>query len=166
MNRKMIPKAFFVTSGVGMDLEQAGAFDLALRDAGISECNLVEVSSILPANAGEMERSNVKVTPGKIFFCVMSRADGKSGEIIGAGIGYAWLGKENENGEELREFGIICEHHGHYSREYLAEKMQEKLYKMAEIRNKKIVKKKFVVESVEVEREKFGSVVAALVFVF
>ncbi len=166
MNGAMVPKAFFVTSGVGMDLEQAGAFDLALRNAGISECNLVAVSSILPANAMEMERSTVKVTPGKIYFCVMSRADGKSGEIIGAGIGYAWMGKGNEKGEEEREFGIICEHHGHYSREYLAEKMQEKLYKMAEIRDKRIVKKKFVVESVEVESGKFGSVVAALVFGF
>lgn len=165
MNGEMIPKAFFVTSGVGIDLEQAGAFDLALRDAGIGECNLVEVSSILPANAVEMERSNVKVTPGKILFCVMSRADGKSGEVIGAGIGYAWMGKENEKGEEQREFGIVCEHHGHYSREYLAKKMQENLYKMAEIRNKKIVKKRFLVESVEVESGKFGSVVAALVFI-
>jgi len=166
MNGEMIPKAFFVTSGVGIGLDQAGAFDLALRNAGIGECNLVAVSSILPANAVEMERSTVEVTPGKIYFCVMSRADGKSGENIGAGIGYAWMGRENEHGEEQREFGIICEHHGHYSREFLAEKMQEKLYKMAEIRDKKIVKKKFAVESVEVESGKFGSVVAALVFIF
>jgi arginine decarboxylase len=166
MTGEMIPNAFFVTFGVGIDLEQAGAFDLALQDAGISECNLVKVTSILPANAVEIERSTVEITPGKIYFCVMSRADGKSGEVIGAGIGYAWMGKGNEKGEEQREFGIVCEHHGHYSREYLAEKMQEKLYKMAEIRDKKIVKKKFVVESVEVERGKFGSVVAVLVFVF
>jgi len=166
MNEHMVPKAFFVTSGVGMDPEQANTFDLALRDAGISECNLVEVSSILPANIVATEQSNVTITPGNITFCVMSRAEGKSGEIIGAGIGYGWLWTENEEGEEQREFGIICEHHGHCSRDYLAEKVQEKLYKMAEIRDKKILKKDLLVESVEVEKGKFGSVVVALVFVF
>jgi len=161
----LIPRAFFVTSGVGMDLEQANAFDIALTDAGISECNLVEVSSILPANAVETERDKVTLIPGEITFCVMSRADGKAGEIIGAGIGYGWIEEENENG-----FGIICEHHGHYSREYLMEKIREKLYKMADTRihNKKIEieEKKLEVKSVEVERGKFGSVVVALVFVF
>ncbi len=166
MNEHMVPKAFFVTSGVGMDSEQANAFDLALRDAGIGECNLVGVSSILPAQAVETERSSVRITPGNITFCVMSRAEGKSGEVIGAGIGYGWLWTENEEGEEQSEFGIICEHHGHCSRDYLAEKVQEKLYKMAEIRDKKILKKELLVESVEVEKGKFGSVVVALVFVF
>lgn len=162
----MVPKAFFVTSGMGMDAEQTNAFDLALRDAGIGECNLVEVSSILPANAVETERSSVTITPGNITFCVMSRADGKSGEIIGAGVGYGWLGVENENGEAEREFGIVCEHHGHCSRDYLAEKVHEKLYKMAEIRDKKLLKKELLVESSEVEKGNFGSVVVVLVFVF
>ena len=168
MNEHILPKAFFVTSGVGMDPEQANAFDLALRDAGIGECNLVEVSSILPANAVETERSSVGITPGSITFCVMSRAEGKSGGVIGAGIGSGWIGEENEHGKEQSqsEFGIICEHHGHCSRDYLAEKVQEKLYKMAEIRDKKILKKDLLVESVEVEKGNFGSVVVALVFVF
>ncbi|MEA2075067.1 MAG: pyruvoyl-dependent arginine decarboxylase [Euryarchaeota archaeon] len=166
MDEQMVPKAFFVTSGMGMDAEQTNAFDLALRDAGIGECNLVEVSSILPANAVETERSSVTITPGNITFCVMSRADGKSGEIIGAGVGYGWLGVENENGEAEREFGIVCEHHGHCSRDYLAEKVHEKLYKMAEIRDKKLLKKELLVESSEVEKGKFGSVVVVLVFVF
>jgi len=167
MHREMIPKAFFVTSGVGMDLDPTSAFDLALRDAGIGECNLVEVSSILPAKAVEIDRRSTMVTPGNITFCVISRADGQSGELIGAGIGYGWLlGNEREEKGEEKEFGILCEHHGHYSRDYLAEKIQEKLHKMAEIRTKKLVKKKSVVESIEVEKGKFGSVVVALVFVF
>ena len=160
----MIPKAFFVTSGVGMDPDQSSAFDLALQDAGIGECNLVEVSSILPAKAVEVDRTSAMITPGNITFCVISRADGHSGELIGAGIGYGWLGQETE--EAQREFGIICEHHGHYSKEYIAEKIQERLYRMAEVRNKKIVTKKSVVESIGVEKDKFGSVVVVLVFVF
>ncbi len=158
-----------------MDLEQANAFDLALCDAGIGECNLVKVSSILPAKAVETERDKVTLIPGEITHCVMSRADGEAGEVIGAGIGYGWIWEENEDGVERKDFGIICEHHGHYSREYLMEKIREKLYKMAEtrIRDKKIKMKmkveiegkKLEVKSVEVEDGKFGSVVVALVFV-
>jgi arginine decarboxylase len=166
MNEHMVPKAFFVTSGVGMVTEQANAFDLALWDAGIGECNLVEVSSILPANAVETERSNVALIPGGITFCVLSRADGKSGEAISAGLGYGWLGEITERREERRDFGIVCEHHGHYSREYLAEKVREKLDTMAAIRDKSLLNKGLVVESLEVEKGKFGSVVVALVFVF
>ena len=162
---RFIPGAFFVTSGVGMDFEQTNAFDLALCDAGIGECNLVEVSSILPAKAVEIEQSEATLTPGEITYCVMSRADGASGEVIGAGIGYGWIGGKNEQREGQRDFGLICEHHGHYSREYLAEKIRGKIYTMAEIRDKKIVEKKLEVKSVEVEDGKFGSVVVVLVFI-
>ena len=163
--KNLIPRAFFVTSGVGMDFEQANAFDLALCDAGIGECNLVEVSSILPAKAIEIEQSEVTLIPGEITYCVMSRADGKAGEVIGAGIGYGWIGKDKKKGEERRDFGIICEHHGHYSKEYMMEKIREKLYAMADTRDKKIVEKKLEVKSVEVEEGKFGSVVVVLVFI-
>ena len=162
----MVPEAFFVTSGVGMDTEHANAFDLALRDAGIGECNLVGVSSILPVNAVVTERRNVTITPGSITFCVLSRADGKSGEVIGAGVGYGWLGAKTEGGEAQSEFGIICEHHGHHAREYLTEKVQEKLQTMARIRDMELLDNELLVESVEVEKGKFGAVVAALVFVF
>lgn len=159
MIQTLIPREFFVTSGVGMDSERAAAFDFALYDAGIGECNLVGVSSILPAKAIETERSKVILTPGEITFCVMSRADGKSGEVIGAGIGYGRMVGENGS-------GIICEHHGHHSETYLIAKIREKLYKMAEIRAKGIVVNDLKAKSVEVEEGKFGSMVVALVFVF
>lgn len=163
----MIPRAFFVTAGAGMDPEQANAFDRALQAAGISECNLVEVSSILPANAQETARDSVRLLPGEITFCVLSRADGATGEMIGAGIGYGWLGSQNERGEVQRAYGIICEHHGHYSRTYLAEKIREKLARMAELRGTRLLKMEVLAESVEVERGcAFGSVVVALVFLF
>ncbi|MCD6203017.1 MAG: pyruvoyl-dependent arginine decarboxylase, partial [Methanophagales archaeon] len=107
----MIPKAFFITSGVGMAHDQDAAFDIALQDAGIGECNLVEVSSILPAKAEEIDK--MSCTPGEITFCVLSRMAGKSGELIGAGVGYGWL-RDSTNSPV---FGIICEHHGHHSRD-------------------------------------------------
>ncbi|HDS45169.1 MAG TPA: hypothetical protein ENN68_03595 [Methanomicrobia archaeon] len=162
----MIPRAFFVSSGVGMDPEPAIAFDLALRDAGIGECNLVEVSSILPADAVEIDREHASMKPGAITFCVLSRADGGSGDVIGAGVGYGWLGAAAEQGTANRAFGIICEHHGHHSRPFLAGKIQEKLDKMAAMRKLQVHARELVVESVEVEQGKYGSVVVALVLLF
>ncbi|MBN1454855.1 MAG: pyruvoyl-dependent arginine decarboxylase [Methanomicrobia archaeon] len=160
----MIPRAFFVTSGVGMDPEPAIAFDRALRDAGIGECNLVEVSSILPADAVVLDRKHASIKPGTITFCVLSRADGGSGDVVGAGVGYGWLGEEP--GTANRAFGIIGEHHGHHARAFLAGKIQEKLDKMAAMRELHVLARELVVESVEVEHGKFGSVVVALVLLF
>jgi len=161
----MIPKAFFITSGVGMAHDQDAAFDLALQDAGIGECNLVEVSSILPAKAEEIDK--MSCTPGEITFCVLSRMAGKSGELIGAGVGYGWL-RDSTNSPV---FGIICEHHGHHSRDYLTLKIKNKLKTMADSRNHnkdkelKLDLKRIEVKTAVVEEHKFGSVVAALVFV-
>jgi len=161
----MIPKAFFITSGVGMAHDQDAAFDLALQDAGIGECNLVEVSSILPAKAEEIDK--MSCTPGEITFCVLSRMAGKSGELIGAGVGYGWL-RDSTNSPV---FGIICEHHGHHSRDYLTLKIKNKLKTMAGSRNRnkdkelKLDLKRIEVKTAVVEEHKFGSVVAALVFV-
>ena len=50
------------------------SFELALRNAGIEKCNLVNVSSIIPPNC-EIIPKNVGVNqlkPGEITYCVMS----------------------------------------------------------------------------------------------
>ena len=44
----LVPCRFFLTKGVGVHKEELHSFELALRDAGIEKCNLVQVSSILP----------------------------------------------------------------------------------------------------------------------
>lgn len=164
MKERLIPRSFFVTSGFGVADDPLISFDAALRDAGIGECNLVEVSSILPANALEVERYEIKPTPGEITFCVVSRMDGESGEVTGASIGYGWLESEKERGK--RDFGIICEHHGYYSREYLRENVKEKLYKMAKIRGKKLINEQIYAKSEEIKEGKYGSVIVAIVFLF
>jgi len=47
----MIPKEFFVTSAKATSpVSELNAFDLALKNAGIAQCNIVPVSSILPEN--------------------------------------------------------------------------------------------------------------------
>ena len=44
----LVPRGMFLTKGVGRHREELHSFELALRDAGIEKCNLVQVSSILP----------------------------------------------------------------------------------------------------------------------
>ena len=70
-----IPKEIFFTKGVGTHKEQLHSFELALRDAGIEKCNLVQVSSIMPPGCKIISRTEglKKLQPGAITFCVMSR---------------------------------------------------------------------------------------------
>lgn len=44
----MIPEEMFFTKGVGIHKEKLQSFELALRSAGISQTNIVTVSSIFP----------------------------------------------------------------------------------------------------------------------
>lgn len=43
-----VPKIVFFTKGVGVHKEKLRSFELALREAGIAQYNIVSVSSILP----------------------------------------------------------------------------------------------------------------------
>jgi len=83
-----LPKKYFLTSGQGTSTESPlNAFDDALSEAGIDECNLIYASSIIPRDGAEVKRP--RITPGTITFAVVTRMDGDEGEIIGAGIGYS-----------------------------------------------------------------------------
>ncbi len=151
-----IPERFFVVSGIGMDQSELNAFDLALENAGISECNLVGVSSILPDNCKEVKSEGI--TPGAITFCVIARMEGKVGETIGAGLGYGWLECKD------RKFGIVCEHHGHYPKSHIKEILDRKLKRMAKMRNMRLLESKFHIESTVVGQANFGSVAVVLVY--
>ena len=157
MHGMFLPKEFFVTSGIGMDRSELNAFDLALKGAGVSECNLVTVSSILPPDPIEIDP--VKITPGTITFCVMTRMDGGSGETIGAGLGYGICEKDGV------KFGLVSEHHGYHSETYLKKILKDKLNRMAEIRDVKLFDSKFCFKSTEVKSGLFGTVVVLLVYV-
>jgi len=63
-------KRDFFTKGVGTHKEQLHSFELALRDAGIEKCNLVQVSSIMPPGCRIISRSEglKKLQPGAITF--------------------------------------------------------------------------------------------------
>ena len=158
MEQFVVPKNFFVTAGVAQDgASELNAFDIALKDAGITQCNLVNVSSILPAECVEIPP--VTIPAGAITYTVLAKMAGTSGEHIGCGIGWAW-GTLPEGGK----YGIVAEHHGYCDEEYAQKKLLIKLKRMAEVRKLTLTETKTCIRSIEVKESKYGCVVTALVY--
>ncbi len=104
---KMIPKYFFLTKGVGRHKEQLQSFELALRDAGIQHCNLVNVSSIVPPGCKLVPREQglKMVQPGEITFVVLARnATNEPHRLLASSIGVAIPSGKNQ-------YGYLSEHH-------------------------------------------------------
>ncbi|MCS4540953.1 MAG: pyruvoyl-dependent arginine decarboxylase [Euryarchaeota archaeon] len=153
----MIPKEFFITSGKAVSKVSAlNAFDLALVNAGIAQCNLVPVSSILPPKAKQVRRKNFPI--GSITHAVIARMDGNEGETIGAGIAWAW--------EKGATYGLVAEAHGHMDTKALKEVLEWKITEMAKIRSIELGEINYKIEELWIPMDNYGSVISALVFLF
>ena len=178
-----IPPKLFLTKGVGTHKEHLHSFELALRDAGIEKCNLVQVSSIMPPGCRIISRAEglKKLHPGVISFCVMSRCcSDEPHRLISASIGCAIP-------VDKKAYGYISEHHafGYTERqtsdyaEDLAAAMlastlgidfnvdeswdeKKELFKISG----KIVGTRNITQSSILKTKKYTTVLAAAVFVF
>jgi len=151
----MIPKEFFVTSGKATSpVSELNAFDLALKNAGIAQCNLVSVSSILPL--GCQERKWRKIPAGSITYLVLARMDGDEGTTIGAGIAWAW--------EKDKKYGLVAEAHGYMDLKAIKETLEWKIKEMAKIRGIEIDKISYRTEVLRVPMDNYGCVIGALVY--
>jgi len=105
----MVPRKIFLTKGVGRHKEKLTSFELALRDAGIAQFNLVRVSSILPPRCTVVTKTYglKKMLPGQIVFCVMAEAStNEPYRLSAASIG---LGIPTDR----RLHGYLSEHHAY-----------------------------------------------------
>ncbi|MEM2947504.1 MAG: arginine decarboxylase, pyruvoyl-dependent [Candidatus Bathyarchaeia archaeon] len=103
----MIPKYLFLTRGVGKHKEQLQSFELALRNAGIQHCNIVNVSSIIPPGCKLIpkEKGLKMLSPGEITFVVMAKNQtNEPHRLIAASIGVAIPSGKNN-------YGYLSEHH-------------------------------------------------------
>lgn len=102
----MIPKKVFLTKGHGTHRHRLQSFELALRDAGIAACNIVNVSSIVPPHCSLIpKKEGVSLLhPGEITYCVLSEVHTKEPKTIGASVGLAIPDSTNE-------YGYIAEYH-------------------------------------------------------
>src|SRR2546427_3773969 len=97
-----IPTRFFVTSGRAVSkISDLNAFDAALTDAGLSEQNLVYVSSVLPVNIRQIKWKELPM--GAITHCVLAQQRGGEGEMISAGIAFGF--RDDGHGGDLRGGG-------------------------------------------------------------
>jgi len=151
----MIPKEFFITSGKAVSpVSELNAFDLALKKAGIAQCNLVSVSSILPKDCVEIKKHNISA--GSITYSVLARMDGDEGTNIGAGIAWAWA--------KSKKYGLVAEAHGYMDRKALQETLEWKIKEMAKIRGIQIANVQTRIEVLRVPMDNYGCVISALVY--
>ncbi|MFH1841409.1 MAG: pyruvoyl-dependent arginine decarboxylase [Candidatus Nealsonbacteria bacterium] len=121
----MTPTKFFLTKGVGVHKNYLSSFELALRDAGIANFNLVSVSSILPAGCKKISREKgLKfLTSGEIVYVVIARnATNEPNRMVTASVGCAIPADKKKYGylSEHHPFGEICDLAGDYAEDLAA----------------------------------------------
>ena len=111
-----VSKKIFLTKGVGRHKEKLNSFEMALRDAGIANFNLVRVSSIFPPGCKIIPKSQgLKfLRAGEVVFCVMSQSEtNEPHRLIAASIGIAIPSKPTHH-------GYLSEHHSYGQTEEVA----------------------------------------------
>ncbi len=117
----LIPTKLFLTKGVGRHKDKLQSFELALRNAGIQHCNLVNVSSIIPPNCEIISaKEGIKMLrPGQITFVVLSQnSTNEANRLISASVGlalpkdrsfYGYLSEYHSFGESAKKAGDYAE---------------------------------------------------------
>lgn len=104
-----VPKKMFLTRGVGVHREKLASFEMALRNAGIAQFNIVEVSSIYPPHCEMISREEglKELQDGQILHAVMSRCEtNEPHRMIAASVGVAVPADKSM-------YGYLSEHHSY-----------------------------------------------------
>ncbi len=119
----LVPTKVFFTKGVGRHNSKLGSFERALRDAGIAQFNLVEVSSIFPPNAEiiSQEEGLKLLKPGQIVFVVLAQnSSNELNRMLSASVGLAIP-------RDRSKYGYLSEHHSFGETEEVAGNYAENL---------------------------------------
>jgi arginine decarboxylase len=101
------PTKFALVSGTSEGSSKLNAFDHALLNAGVGNCNLLKVSSILPPGAKQV--SSVHIPPGSLVpIAYGSLTLDTPGELISAAVGVGIGDPAN--------YGVIMEYSGRTSK--------------------------------------------------
>jgi len=149
-----LTKKIVLVSGFGeSDNSKINAFDNALLDAGIHDCNLIKVSSILAK--GTKVVTKFKIDKGSFVPAVISTAHGKQGENICAGLQIAF---NNE------KYGYVFETQGKDSVK-VEQQLTANTSEMAEKRKQTILKRKTLTKQ-KIVAKKYGCCLTAVVYLF
>jgi arginine decarboxylase len=121
-----VPKIMFLTKGKGLHKDYLTSFELALRDAGIADLNLVSVSSIKPPQCKIVSRHEGRkyLMPGQIVFAIMARSStNEPNRLIAASIGLARPVDDTRHGyiSEHHSFGETAQKAGDYAEDMAME---------------------------------------------
>lgn len=122
---RLIPRKLFLTRGVGIHKEKLTSFEMALREAGIAQFNLVRVSSIFPPGCKIIAREEglKLLQPGEIVFAVIAEmSSNEPGRRIASSIGVARPADPDKYGylSEHHSFGQTEQEAGDYSEDLAA----------------------------------------------
>ncbi|MEM2110755.1 MAG: arginine decarboxylase, pyruvoyl-dependent [Candidatus Bathyarchaeia archaeon] len=120
-----VPTKLFFTKGVGVHKDKLASFELALRNAGIQICNIVNVSSIFPPGCKiiSKEEGLSVLKAGQITFVVLAKNEtNEPNQLISAAIGFALPNDNKEYGylSEYHSFGETDEKAGEYAEDLAA----------------------------------------------
>lgn len=109
--RDLVPTKMFLTKGVGHHKFKLKSFEDALRQAGVAQQNLVQVSSILPPKCKIVPRKEglKSLIPGAICFCVLAKSEtNEPGRRIASSVGVAIPKEKSKWGylSEVHEYGL------------------------------------------------------------
>jgi len=99
----------FLARGLGRHREKLSSFEMALRNCGIAQFNLVRVSSIYPPNCKlvKPEKGLAELKAGQVVHVVMAEAaTNEPQRLIAASVGVAIP-------KDVNQFGYLSEHHGY-----------------------------------------------------
>ncbi len=147
------PTRYFLAAGASEGKTPLNAFDCALLDAGVGDCNLVKLSSILPPHCERVEP--FKPTPGSLTPVAYAHMSATlPGEVIAAAVACG----VPENPDEP---GVIMEYSARGSAENAEAIVRDMVAYAFEARNRKLKE----IQSISVEHrvEQLCSVFAAVV---
>ncbi len=147
---------FAVDTGKGKsNISELNAIDKAMIDAQIGNINVIEVSSILPKGIERVD--DISERMGSFLPAVMSKCTGSSKELAA---GLSW-GLENDGS------GYVIEHSkkdDYIDMDLFQDELKERLHGMSKVRDKELEKIESISKKIDVPKDEYGAVVAALVY--
>ncbi len=101
----LVPRQYFIVSGVGVGFTPLNAFDAALGAAGIRDLNLVKVSSIIPPQCQRMEL-HPQPAGALIAIAYAAKTSTLHGEVIAAGVAVG-LPEEGDRAGVIMEYSAL-----------------------------------------------------------
>jgi arginine decarboxylase len=160
-----IPKDFFITSGRGeSDITvHAGSYHMALKDAGIEMCNIMNYSSILPGIAQEVPMPKSFVH-GSVMETISAVSTAPKGKRATAAIIFGWL---FDRKTYKKYGGLVCEYNGELTAGAAEKQLRSSLneiYCNGFSERYELGGRKFMAESF-IPKKKFGTVMVVIGFI-